>query len=201
MKKPINVLLCLIILLVMTGCRNKNSISVKPGNQPASVDDVLQQGIEEEDSKNKDVSTPPQTVSSTDRTNTDTKKTPAETSTRENYYQNIDIDLTVLSSTMVYSQVYDIMVAPDLYFGKVIKMEGTCARYYDKVTDNHYFACVIQDATACCSTGIEFVLADHYKSPDDYPEVNAKICLIGVFDSFMDGDYLFCALRDAVIVN
>ena len=36
----------------------------------------------------------------------------------------VDVDLTRLSSTMVYSEVYNMMYAPDDYIGKTIKMTG-----------------------------------------------------------------------------
>lgn len=119
---------------------------------------------------------------------------------REDYYHVIDIDLTVLSSTMVFSEVYEIMVNPEACFGKVMKMKGFCARYYDNVTGNDYFACMIPDATACCQTGIEFVLADDYVFPDNYPEKDAEICIVEVFDVFQESDYRYCALRNARLV-
>lgn len=36
----------------------------------------------------------------------------------------LDVDLTTLSSTMVYSEVYNMMYEPDRYLGKRIKMNG-----------------------------------------------------------------------------
>ena len=36
-----------------------------------------------------------------------------------------DVDLTTLSSTMVYSEVYNMMCEPDRYLGKRIKMNGS----------------------------------------------------------------------------
>ncbi len=36
----------------------------------------------------------------------------------------IDVDLTKLSSTMVYSEVYNMMYTPDDYIGKTVKMNG-----------------------------------------------------------------------------
>ena len=36
----------------------------------------------------------------------------------------VDLDLTVLSSTMVYSEVYNMMNEPEPYEGKMVKMQG-----------------------------------------------------------------------------
>lgn len=113
----------------------------------------------------------------------------------------IDVDLTSLSSTMVYSEVYNMMVSPMDYIGKTVRMDGLFALYYDETTGNNYYACIIKDATACCSQGIEFVLKDHYAYPDDYPEEGGEICVVGVFDTYQEGEYSYCTLRDAEIVS
>ncbi|MDD6211747.1 MAG: hypothetical protein PUB22_01135 [Clostridiales bacterium] len=73
----------------------------------------------------------------------------------------IDLDLTSLSSTMVYAEVYNMMSAPEDYIGKTVKMKGQFTYYqaYDEkgnpVPDQLYFACLIADAAACCSQGLE----------------------------------------------
>ena len=57
-----------------------------------------------------------------------------------------DVDLTTLSSTMVYSEVYNMMYEPDRYVGKRIKMNGQFAVYEDPNTGAVYTACIIMDA-------------------------------------------------------
>ncbi len=46
------------------------------------------------------------------------------TAFRENATNGVDLDLTVLSSTMVYSQVDNMVYEPDEEIGKTIKKEG-----------------------------------------------------------------------------
>ena len=60
---------------------------------------------------------------------------------------------------MVYSEVYDMMYDPDKYMGKTVKMSGWAAVYQDG-EGKLYYACVVPDATACCSQGLEFELED-----------------------------------------
>ena len=103
----------------------------------------------------------------------------------------IDVDLTKMSSTMVYSEVYNMMASPERYIGSTIKMDGEFALYHDEATDEYYFACVIQDATACCAQGIEFVLTEDYRYPDDYPKPGDEICVVGVFDTYKEGNYTY----------
>lgn len=53
------------------------------------------------------------------------------------------------------------------------------------------------DATQCCAQGIEFVPADEYTYPDDFPQVGEDICVAGVFDTYMEGNGRYLTLRDA----
>ena len=109
----------------------------------------------------------------------------------------IDIDLTVLSSTMVYSMVYCMLTTPDEYTGMVVKMRGLSSSFHDEDNDIWYYACVVQDATACCQQGIEYELTDDYACPDDYPVDGQDICVIGTFDTYLDNGNTYYVLREA----
>ena len=119
---------------------------------------------------------------------------------------NIDVDLTALSSTMVYSEVYSMMSFPDDYVGKTVKMKGQFAVYQATdengafIPDQIYFACVIADATACCSQGLEFVLAGEHTYPDDYPELGSEITVTGTFELYEEDGFQYCRLGNAVLM-
>ena len=108
-----------------------------------------------------------------------------------------DVDLTTLSKTVVYSEVYNMMTAPDNYIGKTVKMKGKFSIYTDSEGKGQYFACVIADAAACCSQGLEFVLAGEHKYPNDYPEIGSEITVTGTFQTYMEGESQYCHLVDA----
>lgn len=91
----------------------------------------------------------------------------------------IDVDLTKLSGTMVYSAVFDIVENPLKYRGKTIKIRGTHFVSHDPAKNEYHHACVIWDATACCMQGMEFELADK-----NYPPNESDITLIGKFDVY-----------------
>jgi len=62
----------------------------------------------------------------------------------------VDMDLTVMSSTMVYAEIYNMLESLDDYIGKTVKMRGLYyASYYEEL-DKYYNFVVIEDATACC---------------------------------------------------
>ncbi len=108
-----------------------------------------------------------------------------------------DVDLTQLSSGMVYGQVYDMVYNPDDYVGKKIKAKGPFSYFKDDVTGNEYFAVVISDATACCSQGIEFVLDGTHVYPDDYPELGTEITVTGDFTYYTEDMMTYCQLQHA----
>lgn len=113
----------------------------------------------------------------------------------------IDVDLTKLSSTMVYSEVYNMMISPDNYTGKTVKMKGQFAYYEDPETKVQYFACIIADATACCSQGLEFILTGDHTYPNDYPELGSEITVTGTFEVYTESGFQYCGLVNATLVS
>ena len=117
----------------------------------------------------------------------------------------VDVDLTALSSTMVYAEVFNMMMNPNDYVGKTVKMHGAFGIGYSYKDDGTMdentlvYACVIADATACCSQGIEFVLSGEHTYPDDYPELGSEITVVGTFATYEEYSMLFCTLTDAVM--
>ncbi len=109
------------------------------------------------------------------------------------------VDLTTLSSTMVYAEVYNMMAKPAEYIGRTVKMQGKFVAIEDPESNEIYTACLIEDATACCAQGMEFILADGAVYPDDYPEVDSEITVIGVYETYEKDGMLYCYLLDATI--
>lgn len=116
------------------------------------------------------------------------------------------VDLTALSSTMVYAEVFAMMSSPEDYVGKTVKMQGIFSKgqLYAAGSLNDggtVFACVIQDATACCAQGIPFELAGNHTYPQDYPELGDAITVVGTFEIHEQEGMEFCRLRDAELVG
>ena len=110
-------------------------------------------------------------------------------------YRTVDVDLTTMNSTLVYSEVYAMMTEPDKYRGKTVRMKGSFSVFED--AGNYYYACLVADATACCSQGIEFVTARSRAYPADYPALGTEITVTGVFGTYDEGEYTYCQLADA----
>ncbi len=114
----------------------------------------------------------------------------------------IDVDLTKLSSNMVYAEVYNMMTSPEDYVGKTIKMEGTYYASYWEGTGKYYHCVLISDAAACCQNGIEFVWDDDtHVYPDEYPPDNTVIELTGVFELYEEEGQTYCHIKtDDIII-
>ena len=132
------------------------------------------------------------------------QQSPEESEQLQSYAGKVDVDLTVLSSTMVYSQVYDMLYfSPESYRGKTVKMRGSFEAYQwvDKdgqpVKDKASTACVVADATACCAEGIEFVCGDGSVYPQDYPEIGTEITVTGTFQIDEEEGFTWYYLADA----
>lgn len=109
----------------------------------------------------------------------------------------IDIDLTEMSSTMVYSEVYNMVSSPDDYIGKTVRATGVFEVYSDMTTGKKYFSVIIADAAACCAQGIEFVWNGEHIYPEEYPEIGEEITVTGVFNTYIESEQTYISLFDS----
>lgn len=113
-------------------------------------------------------------------------------------YATVDYDLTTMGSDMVYATVYDMMENPATYEGKIVRMGGPYYHTHYDATDNDYFYVIIEDATACCSQGLEFVWGDGSRTwPDEYPEDGHEVVVTGRFEVYNEGSAKYVHLVDA----
>lgn len=197
LKKCMVLFLC---ILLITGCGNKKSTDGKGVNNTNSVDKVIDNQIANEDHKNE--TTESEEASSNVESSKDTEDTISRAEDVRNTDGTVDYDLTQMSSDMVYATVYQMMVMPEEYEGKTFRIDGNFYATYYEATKKYYFYCVIQDATACCAQGMEFVWENGtHIYPDEYPEDNAEIVVEGTFETYKEEGVqnLYCRLSDAIL--
>lgn len=172
MKKILSLLFIIVTCISLTSCGSSSEAGMRQENLSPTVNDILDEKTSESDSGSSPAAEPEKDTSeaTSDGTASETGK--------------IDIDLTVLNATMVYSQVYDMVVYPENYLGQTVKMNGQFAIYEGE--ERNYYACLIADATECCQQGIEFVLVGDPVYPDEYPELGTEITVTGVFDMYTE---------------
>ncbi|MCR4842226.1 MAG: hypothetical protein K5840_03065 [Eubacterium sp.] len=197
MRNKLLLILCVTAALALTGCGGSSSAS---GDVSSTVADAIEAQEANEDDGEVDIEEDVEDYleEQEEETEAENEKAEEEAEDAMSSTQGVDVDLTALSSTMVYSEVYNMMVTPEDYMGKVVKMTGLYSRFKDETTGIVYHCCVIQDATACCSQGIEFVLTDE----DDYPEEDGEeVTVVGTFDTYDEDDITYCTLRNATRVQ
>lgn len=196
MKKLISFLLSVSFILTLAACGNDAAPRGQTVNQAATVQDILDNAGA---SSSESPASPDDTVSwasfetpNANRNQVDPALAPAEDTPR---ITGDVIDLTQLSSTMVYSEVYNMMASPEDYLGKTVIMEGAFDVY--ETPERNYYACLIADASACCAQGIEFDLTGDPQYPEDFPELYSTIRVIGTFESYQENGGRYYQLGDA----
>ncbi len=89
----------------------------------------------------------------------------------------VDFDLTKMSSKMVYAQVFNMLVSPETYENKTIRMKGNFEIYEASEIMPQTYAVIIYDALACCQQGIEF----RYDFKGNVPQKTSEIIVTGKF--------------------
>lgn len=117
----------------------------------------------------------------------------------------VDVDLTTLSSTMVFAEVSNLVYDPVPYLGKRVRMEGIFSVDHAYTLEGevdysqNYFYCIIEDALACCAQGLEFSLAGDLQYPDDYPAEGDTVRVVGTVEFFEENGFRHLRLGDAVL--
>lgn len=113
---------------------------------------------------------------------------------------DVDVDVSLMSGTMVYAEVFNMMNNPESYIGKKVKLAGVFNTYEDSETGKRYFSCIVSDATGCCEQGIEFQLTGEHNYPEDYPDLYSKITVTGTFETYMEDGQKYGTLMDAELL-
>lgn len=114
----------------------------------------------------------------------------------------VDYDLTVMGADMVYATVYQMMIDPKSYIGKIFKIRGNYYSSYSKDKDVYYHFCMIKDAAACCAQGLELLWADEKMNRhENCPEEDALVTVEGVFETYEEGPNTYGRIKDAKIVE
>ncbi|MPM47297.1 hypothetical protein SDC9_94005 [bioreactor metagenome] len=164
-----------ILSLLLPGCAGQAARSA-PAQGGSSVSDVL----DDRTGQAEESQTPQPTAS------------PGAAASASLSSGDADVDLTNLSSTMVYAEVYNMMVSPLDYVGKTIKMRGQYYASFDMTMQQYYHFVVIEDATACCSQGLEFLWTGDHAYPEDYPKDETQVEVLGVFELYEEQGQTFC---------
>ena len=212
-KRIMALILVLGMIFTVTGCSGGDSQTMGSRlNTENAVDKVLNQKTDsvyqEEDRKSEtesatEMETTTKTESATEPTSEPTygQVVNGDSSVIAQYKsEGVDVDLTLMGKDLIYATVYQMMSKPEEYEGKTIRIEGKYYASYYPITDKYYNYCLIADALACCSQGLEFELGGDAVYPDDYPADQSQVIVTGVFETYTEEagqTFYYCRLRDA----
>lgn len=109
-------------------------------------------------------------------------------------------DMTGLSATVIYSEVFNMVADPQQYKGDRIKIKGALITYTDDKTGRQVKGCVIKDATQCCAQGFE-VVGEGGKNLFNKIADGTEIVVEGTFDYEEDKNYRYIKLVDAKLIK
>jgi hypothetical protein len=104
----------------------------------------------------------------------------------------LDYDFSVLSKTVVYGLVYDVLVNAENYVGKFLKLRGVYMPYQEENGETYHLL-LVYDENACCEMAVE--LLPTKGSAPSFPEANDTIEVSGLVDICNDNGTRFVALR------
>ena len=108
-----------------------------------------------------------------------------------------DYDLTEMDTQMAYVQLSNMMLSPEDYLGKTVKLRGTFAHAAE--SGREFFVCYLLDVNACCSQSLEFETDEAYDFPGGYPAEESPITVYGVFNTYEENGYTYLQLADAEV--
>lgn len=189
-----------IALFSLSACSESNSKNKLPDTK-TSINKVLDEQVKNAEN-NLDTNKSDDLNKDSENKDSDSdKKNPTDKNTNDsNNEENIDYDLTTMSSEMVYATVYQLVTYPENYIGKKVKMGGAYYVATNEEVQKNYHYVIISDATACCTQGIEFVWDDgSHVYPDEYPAEGTEVEVVGIFESYIDEDdgMQYCRLKNS----
>lgn len=118
--------------------------------------------------------------------------------------EKLSLDLTKMSATMVYAEVFNMLIMPDQYDGKLIKVRGNFSRFVPNGKTEEVTTVVVSDALACCQQGLEFKITpgsplENQLKNQSLPEPDSEIEIIGrfVLSQTEEGfDYFYLDLKN-----
>ena len=102
---------------------------------------------------------------------------------------DIDVNLSTLSATMLFAEIINIMNRPEDYLGQVIKIHGEYFNYYHEENNQYIHFVLVFDEMDCCEQRFQFRVNEDFGSPEELFEIGEGIEIIGVFQSY-DGEGL-----------
>ena len=89
------------------------------------------------------------------------------------------------------------VINPDKYIGKTVRLRGKYSVYDGE--NRKIYVCEVMDETACCTQGLEFILADSGEYPEYNPDIPISIEICGTFNTYIEDNHPYVQPEDATV--
>lgn len=181
-KEIVQISASILILLAASSCSAKKSYSAGGLPKQNKVANIIEEKIKEEESSDSRQQNEPDKAagsgnydnyysygSGTENDSSQNSDSSAQdySSSTYDYYgssfeeisapkTDVELDLSKMNADFVYAFIFQIIVEPEKYEGKTIRMTGTFETFYDDAPYGRHDYCIITDVLACCAQGLEF---------------------------------------------
>ena len=201
MKKVLSFALVALTITFSVGCASNSSDKVQSKSSGNSSDQV---NVEELARKRAEAESKAAALAAKAKGNQASiaNKAPQNASSETQPVNKVDLDLTVLSPTMLLAEVQNIGEKYYEYEDKVIKISGRFNSFVYEGNNKRYYQCVLSDA--CCSfesgIGLEFEWAGNHTYPEDYPDIQDPITVTGRFTVYEEDGKMYATLASSEVV-
>jgi len=180
--KKIQTAALILILIAASSCSAKKSYSAGGLPKQNKVANIIEEKIKEEESSDSRQQNEPDEAagssnydnyysygSGTENDSSKNSDSSAQDSSSSSYdyygssfeeisapKTDVELDLSKMNADFVYAFIFQIIVEPEKYEGKTIRMTGTFETFYDDAPYGRHDYCIITDVLACCAQGLEF---------------------------------------------
>lgn len=201
-NKFLIILMALVLSIALIGCNKKKSTSTTE----VTIDTTTEAITETTEQAIASITDPIATTDSTEAIFVDNLATGPSIPYEEPIGvadPNVDYDLTVLTTNMIYVELTN-MMTDESYIGKTIKLKGHYKPVYYEATGKYYHYAMIHDDGGCCENGVEFIWDDNsHIYPDEYPKEGQEILIQGVYGSYVEENitYYYISVDDVIVVE
>jgi len=117
---------------------------------------------------------------------------------------HIDVDLSVLSSTVLAAEMVKLYSNKDDYIGKMVRIRGDYnSMFIDYTGRDHHFVITLEGDSCCPDEGLEFVWNGDHKFPDDYPQLGTTIEVEGILSTYeaYGTQIIFLSVDDIFVID
>jgi hypothetical protein len=110
--------------------------------------------------------------------------------------QNVDIDLTELSDIMAEAEINNMIMQPEKYLGKTVKIKGI---YFISASNEGdvFHLVLIPDSTGCCFQGFEFIWSGDHSEFKEGDEIEVT----GVYSEYETEDSIYSFIKADVVIS